>query len=308
LQGSEFTTSTHLHGSASLPQYDGYASDVTPPGFYQTYEYPSMLESMADRPRVRVCPGGGIALFAPGRRRETEGERRTPRARARARGPKMVGMNRRLRAVRRSVDAAVTSGPAPRRLPRRLVQLYAGLVLFGTSMALLVRAQLGVIPWDVLHQGLSRQLGVSMGTVVIAVSLLLLLAWIPLRERPGLGTLSNALVIGVTLDAALVVLPPVHAMSVRVLLVLTGVLLNAVATASYIGVHLGPGPRDGLMTGLVRRTGRSVRLVRTSIEATVVLVGWLLGGTVGLGTVVYALAIGPLVQFLLPRLSVRLYR
>jgi uncharacterized membrane protein YczE len=193
-------------------------------------------------------------------------------------------------------------------LPRRLVQLYAGLVLFGVSMGLLVRAQLGVIPWDVLHQGLSRQLGVSMGTVVIAVSLLLLLAWIPLRERPGLGTISNALVIGLTLDATLGLLPPVDAIPLRALLVLVGVLLNTVATAGYIGVHLGPGPRDGLMTGLVRRTGRSVRVVRTSIEATVVLVGWLLGGTVGLGTVIYALSIGPLVQFLLPRLSVRLYR
>ena len=217
-------------------------------------------------------------------------------------------MHRRLRAVVRSIDWVAPRRPASRRLPRRLVQLYAGLVLFGVSMGLLVRAQLGVIPWDVLHQGLSRQLGVSMGSVVIAVSLLLLLAWIPLRERPGLGTISNALVIGLMLDATLAVLPPVEAIPLRVLLVLTGVLLNAVATASYIGVHLGPGPRDGLMTGLVRRTGRSVRLVRTSIEAVVVLVGWLLGGTVGLGTVVYALSIGPLVQFLLPRLSVRLDR
>jgi uncharacterized membrane protein YczE len=172
-------------------------------------------------------------------------------------------------------------------------------------MGMLVRAQLGVIPWDVLHQGLSRQLDVSMGTVVIAVSLVLLLAWIPLRERPGLGTVSNALLVGLTLDATLMVLPPTEALSLRVLLVVSGVLLNAVATASYIGVHLGPGPRDGLMTGLVRRTGKSVGLVRTSIEAAVVLVGWLLGGVVGVGTVIYALAIGPLVQFLLPRLSVR---
>jgi uncharacterized membrane protein YczE len=218
----------------------------------------------------------------------------------------MVRMNRRLRVLARSVDRAAPGRSASRRLPRRLIQLYAGLLLFGVSMGLLVRAQLGVIPWDVLHQGLSRQLGVSMGTVVIAVSLLLLLAWIPLRERPGLGTISNALVIGLTLDATLVVLPPVEAVPPRVLLVLAGVLLNAVATASYIGVHLGPGPRDGLMTGLVRLTGRSISVVRTSIEATVVLVGWLLGGTVGMGTVFYALAIGPLVQFLLPRLSVRL--
>ncbi|MUN63088.1 hypothetical protein GMA12_08035 [Kocuria sediminis] len=198
--------------------------------------------------------------------------------------------------------------PGSRRLPRRLVQLYAGLVLYGITMALFVRAELGVIPWDVLHQGLSRQLGVSMGTVVIAVSLLLLLVWIPLRERPGIGTLSNAVVVGLVLDATLAVLPPVESLPVRVLFVLAGVLLNAVATAAYIGVHLGPGPRDGLMTGLVRRTGGSVLIVRTSIEVVVVVAGWLLGGTVGLATVLYALAIGPLVQVLMPRLSVPLDR
>ncbi|OLT12127.1 hypothetical protein BJF77_06565 [Kocuria sp. CNJ-770] len=198
--------------------------------------------------------------------------------------------------------------PGSRRLPRRLVQLYAGLVLYGITMALFVRAELGVIPWDVLHQGLSRQLGVSMGTVVIAVSLLLLLLWIPLRERPGIGTVSNAVVVGLVLDATLAVLPPVESLPLRVLFVLAGVLLNAVATAAYIGVHLGPGPRDGLMTGLVRRTGGSVLIVRTSIEVTVVLAGWLLGGTVGLATVLYALAIGPLVQVLMPRMSVQLRR
>lgn len=216
-------------------------------------------------------------------------------------------MGARGRAIGVSEAARLERRPSgSRRLPRRLTQLYAGLVLYGVSMGLLVRAELGVIPWDVLHQGLSRQLGVSMGTAVIAVSLLLLLAWIPLRERPGLGTLSNALLVGLTLDATLVVLPPVQGMPLRVLLVIGGVILNAVATASYIGVHLGPGPRDGLMTGLVRRTGKSVQLVRTSIEATVVLVGWILGGTVGVGTVIYALAIGSLVQSLLPRFSVRL--
>ncbi|MGQ1795738.1 membrane protein YczE [Kocuria oceani] len=212
-------------------------------------------------------------------------------------------MNRRPRGLTPSTDR-----PGSRRLPRRLVQLYAGLVLYGITMALFVRAELGVIPWDVLHQGLSRQLGVSMGTVVIAVSLLLLLLWIPLRERPGIGTVSNAVVVGLVLDATLAVLPPVESLPLRVLFVLAGVLLNAVATAAYIGVHLGPGPRDGLMTGLVRRTGGSVLIVRTSIEVTVVLAGWLLGGTVGLATVLYALAIGPLVQVLMPRMSVQLRR
>jgi len=189
---------------------------------------------------------------------------------------------------------------------RRLVQLYAGLVLYGVSMALLVRSGLGVMPWDVLHQGLARQLGWSLGVVTIVVGALVLLAWIPLRERPGLGTVSNVVVIGLALDAALAVLPEPGALPVRAALVPAGILLNAVATAAYIGVHLGPGPRDGLMTGLVRRTGRSVRLVRTSIEVTVVALGWLLGGTLGVATVLYALAIGPLVHALLPRLAVRL--
>ena len=190
--------------------------------------------------------------------------------------------------------------------PRRLAQLYAGLVLYGVSMALLVRSGLGVMPWDVLHQGLARQLGWSLGVVTIVVGALVLLAWIPLRERPGLGTVSNVVVIGLALDVALAVLPEPSSLPVRVALVPAGILLNAVATAAYIGVHLGPGPRDGLMTGLVRRTGRSVRLVRTSIEVTVVVLGWLLGGTLGVATVLYALAIGPLVHALLPRLAVRL--
>ena len=187
---------------------------------------------------------------------------------------------------------------------RRLVQLYAGLVLYGLSMALLVRSGLGVMPWDVLHQGLARQLGWSLGTVTIVVGALVLLAWVPLRERPGLGTVSNVVVIGLALDAALAVLPEPSSLPVRVALVPLAIGLNAVATAAYIGVHLGPGPRDGLMTGLVRRSGRSVRLVRTSIEVAVVALGWLLGGTLGVATVLYALAIGPLVHALLPRLSV----
>jgi uncharacterized membrane protein YczE len=190
-----------------------------------------------------------------------------------------------------------------RRLTRRLVQLYAGLALYGASMALLVRSTLGVTPWDVLHQGLARHLGWSLGTAAIVVGAVVLLAWIPLRQRPGLGTVSNVVVIGLAVDATLAALPVPSALVARVGLVVAGVLLNAVATAAYIGVHLGPGPRDGLMTGLVRRTGRSVRLVRTSIEATVVLTGWLLGGTLGVATVAYALAIGPLVHVLLPRLA-----
>jgi uncharacterized membrane protein YczE len=191
-----------------------------------------------------------------------------------------------------------------RRLPRRLVQLYAGLVLYGVSMALIVRSALGNMPWDVLHQGLADRLGWSIGTAAIVVGVLVLLGWIPLHQRPGLGTVSNVVVLGLALDATLAVVDAPSSLPVRVAFLAGGILLNAVATAAYIGVHLGPGPRDGLMTGLVRRTGRSVRLVRTSIEVAVVAVGWLLGGTLGVGTVLYAVAIGPLVQLLLPRLSV----
>jgi len=189
-------------------------------------------------------------------------------------------------------------------MTKRLVQLYAGLLLYGASMALMIRAGLGLDPWDILHQGLAERLPLSFGMVTIVVGALVLLAWIPLRQRPGVGTVSNVIVIGLAVDAALAVLPAPDAPALRVTFTLAGVGLNGVATAAYIGARLGPGPRDGLMTGLVRRTGRSVRLVRTSIEVTVLAAGWLLGGTVGVGTVVYALGIGPLVHVLLPVLTV----
>ncbi|MGL5857718.1 MAG: YczE/YyaS/YitT family protein [Angustibacter sp.] len=185
-----------------------------------------------------------------------------------------------------------------------MIQLATGLALFGFSMALLVRSELGVMPWDVLHQGLARQLGGSMGRWVILVSVAVLLLWVPLRQRPGAGTVANAACVGLALDASLRFLPEVDAVPAQVALLVGGVVLNAVATAAYIGARLGPGPRDGLMTGLVARTGWSVRLVRTGIEVVVVAAGWLLGGTLGVGTVVYALAIGPLLHPLLPYLTV----
>ena len=175
------------------------------------------------------------------------------------------------------------------------MQLYAGLVLYGVSMALMVRSSLGVMPWDVLHQGLARQLGWSLGTVTIVVGALVLLAWVPLQQRPGLGTLSNVVVVGVAVDAVLAVLAAPGGLPGRVAFAAAGILLNGVATAAYIGVRLGPGPRDGLMTGLVRRTGGPLGPIRTAIEVTVVLTGWLLGGTLGVVTVLYALGIGPLV-------------
>jgi uncharacterized membrane protein YczE len=188
---------------------------------------------------------------------------------------------------------------------RRLVQLYVSLVLYGVSMAMMIRSGLGNMPWDVLHQGLAEQLGLPFGVVIVIVSALVLLAWWPLHERPGLGTISNIAVIALVIDPALAIIPETGSLAARVALAVTGVVLNGAATAAYIGVHFGPGPRDGLMTGLVRVTGASVRLVRTAIEVSVVVTGFLLGGTLGAITVLYALAIGPLTQLFLPLLSVR---
>jgi uncharacterized membrane protein YczE len=195
--------------------------------------------------------------------------------------------------------------PLRYRLPRRLIQLYLGLVLYGVGMALMVRARLGNMPWDVLHQGLARHTRLSFGTLVIVVGAVVLLLWIPLRQWPGIGTVSNVVVIGLAVDGALAVLPAPHPMAARIGFLVLGILLNGLATGLYIGAALGPGPRDGLMTGLVARTGGSIRMVRTGLEVAVVLSGWLLGGTLGVGTLLYALTIGPLVQVFLPPLTVR---
>ncbi len=185
------------------------------------------------------------------------------------------------------------------RMATRLLQLYAGLLLYGLATALQLRGGLGLDPWDVLHQGLARHLHLSIGSVVIGVGVLVLLAWIPLRQRPGLGTLSNVVLVGAALDASLSVLPTPHVLALRIGFLVAGIVLCGVATGMYIGADLGPGPRDGLMTGLARRTGASIRLVRTGIELTVLAGGWLLGGTVGIGTLAFALAIGPLAQVFL---------
>jgi uncharacterized membrane protein YczE len=187
----------------------------------------------------------------------------------------------------------------PRRLVRRLCHLYVGLALYGASSALLVEAGLGLEPWGVLHQGLADRSGLSIGVVSIVVGAAVLLLWIPLRQRPGLGTVSNVFVVGLSMDATLDLVPGVHSLAVRVPLLLAGVLLNGVATGLYISARFGPGPRDGLMTGLHRRTGHSLRLMRTVLEIAVVATGFLLGGTVGVGTVLYAVSIGPLAQYFL---------
>lgn len=186
---------------------------------------------------------------------------------------------------------------------RRLTQLYVGLVLFGASMALMLEAGLGVNSWDVLHQGVADRADLRFGWVVIGVSALVLLLWIPLRQRPGLGTVSNVVVVGLAADATLAVLPSPSALAVRIAALVIGILANGLATGLYVGANLGPGPRDGLMTGLGAR-GYSIRAARTVIELSVLAVGWLLGGPVGVGTVLYAVSIGPLVHILLPRLTV----
>jgi uncharacterized membrane protein YczE len=192
------------------------------------------------------------------------------------------------------------------RLARRFPQLVVGLVLYGATMAMIIRATLGNDPWDVLHQGMAKHLPISFGAAVIVMSGVVLLGWIPLREMPGIGTILNSVLVGLSADFFLGVLGTPGSVGGQLLLLLAGVFFNGVATALYIGSQFGPGPRDGLMTGLHRRTGLSIRLVRTSMEVTVVIAGALLGGVVGIGTVVYAVAIGPLVQGLLPLAIVEL--
>ena len=188
-------------------------------------------------------------------------------------------------------------------LARRLFQLYAGLVLYGASASLIILSGLGNDPWDVLHQGLSRQTGIGTGLWVCIAGALVMLLWIPLRQRPGLGTLSNVVVIGLVVELCLALIEPAHEPASRWTLLISGVLLNGMATGLYIGARFGPGPRDGLMTGLAAR-GLSLRAVRTAIELAVLVCGIALGGTAGIGTVIYALAIGPLAHVFVPAFTV----
>jgi uncharacterized membrane protein YczE len=180
-----------------------------------------------------------------------------------------------------------------------LIQLYVGLALYGASSALLVEAGLGIEPWNVLHQGLAERTGLTIGVVSIVVGAAVLLLWIPLHQRPGLGTVSNVFVVGLALDGTLTLIPEAHGLAAQIPLMLTGILLNGAATGLYIAAAFGAGPRDGLMTGLHRRTGRSIRLMRTAVEVAVVATGFALGGTVGIGTLLYAVSIGPLAQLFL---------
>jgi uncharacterized membrane protein YczE len=184
----------------------------------------------------------------------------------------------------------------------RLAQLFAGLVLFGASLALLVRSQLGLDPWDVFHQGLSVTSGLPIGVCTILSGAIVLVLWFPLHQRPGPGTVANVILVGLSLDFVLMLLPVPNGLPVRWAFLLTGIALNGVATGAYIGAGLGPGPRDGLMVGLAKR-GQSLRVVRTMIEVTVLVAGFMLGGTVGIGTLLYAVTIGPIAHVTIPAFS-----
>lgn len=184
------------------------------------------------------------------------------------------------------------------------MQLFAGLTLYGVGMAMQVRGALGLDPWNVLHEGLAKRTGLSFGTILVIVGLLVIALWIPLRQRPGVGTIANAIWVGISADLTLLVLPESELLVVRIPELVAGIVGVGFAGALYIGAGLGPGPRDGLMTGLHARGFGSIRLMRTCVEITVLAIGWLLGGGVGVGTVLFALTIGPIIQWFMPKVSV----
>ncbi len=188
-------------------------------------------------------------------------------------------------------------------LPRRMGQLSVGLILYGASVAFMVRSVLGVNAWNVFHQGLALITGRSLGTIVILVGVVVLLLWVPLRQKPGFGTVANVAVVGLVADLVLNLIEIPETTAFRLIFLTSGIVFNGLATGLYIGAGFGPGPRDGLMTGLSHMTGRSIRSIRTIIELVVLAAGWALGGTVGIGTVAYALAIGPLSQYFIQRFS-----
>ena len=198
-----------------------------------------------------------------------------------------------------SVFISVTRAELRRRLP----QLMFGLVVVGLGFALMVESNLGLGPWEVLHQGISNRIGIPIGTVGIFVGLLVLAAWIPLRQRLGIGTVLNVITIGVVIDLTMLVIPDLDSLLIRWPALLGGLLLVGIGGGLYIGAGLGPGPRDGLMTGMAGRGWFSIRTARTVLEITALTAGWLLGGTVGIGTLLFAVGIGPLVQLFLGRLT-----
>jgi uncharacterized membrane protein YczE len=181
----------------------------------------------------------------------------------------------------------------------RYLLLFVGLTLFGISLGMIVEADLGLAPWDVFHQGLADRIGLSLGTTIVLTSFVVLTFWIPLRELPGVGTISNAVLIGLIVDLTTEVLPDISRLGPRWSLLIVGIALNGVASGMYIGARLGAGPRDGLMTGLARR-GHSIRVVRTSLEVGVFSIGIVLGGSFGAGTIIFTLSIGPLAHLFIP--------
>ncbi|UYO98673.1 hypothetical protein OED01_08225 [Microbacterium sp. M28] len=193
-----------------------------------------------------------------------------------------------------------------RRLPLRTAQLLVGLFLYGIGIAFIVRGEIGAAPWDVLTQGIANHVPLSFGVITILTSIVVLLLWIPLRQKPGIGTLLNALLVGPAADVGLAIIPPGQDLWLRICFFVIGLVMLAAATGLYIGTHFGPGPRDGLMTGLHRVTGWRIWIVRTAIEVTVVLIGWLLGGNVGIGTLAFALLVGPLCQYFMRIFAIRM--
>lgn len=194
---------------------------------------------------------------------------------------------------------------SPSLIMRRLAQLLVGLFLYGVGIALIVRGELGVAPWDVLTQGIAKQTGWSFGLITTVTSAVVLLIWIPIRQKPGFGTIMNALLVGLFADVGLWLIPSGLDLWVRALLLPAGIVVLAIATGLYIGAHFGPGPRDGLMTGLHRVTGWKIWIVRTGIEVVVLAAGWLLGGNVGIGTLAFALLIGPLCGVTIPFFAIK---
>lgn len=190
-------------------------------------------------------------------------------------------------------------------MPRRVIQLLVGLFLYGAGCALTIEAGLGVDPWTVFAQGLSVRTGIGIGWITNIVGFFVLLLWIPLRQKPGIGTIANILLVGTSMQLVLGVVPPISGLIAQIAVLLAGIVVVAIASGLYIGAHFGPGPRDGLMTGMHARLGWPIWLSRALVEVSVLVAGWFLGGTVGIGTVLFAVLIGPLVHVALPLLDTR---